>query len=282
MEFLKKRDNVATVEEVITANTGMPLNLLDGQSRPPIEGLDDLLRELSVCRANGSLIKIIDDYDMDGQMSGEILREALEEYLGRPVESWSPRRFSQGYGIKTEMVTDTNAQVVLTVDNGIVAVEPVRVAKSLGKKVYIVDHHQRREDGLLPEADVIIDPHVRGGYNGYCAAGLALRIAELLLPNSAKLPYWEAMAALGTVADVVPLVGDNRRLVKKGLERIRKGEIPTGLKCLIERLGIEYVTEESIGFSIAPCCNAAGRLLDNGADFAKTVLGTDVNELSWT
>ena len=110
------------------------------------------------------------------------------------------------------MVDETTEDVIITIDNGIAAIDAIDYAVRSGKEVCVIDHHHMRDDEKLPQASIIIDPHVTGGYNGYCAAGLALRLAEILVPTSTRLMHWRALAAIATVADVVPLIGDIARV----------------------------------------------------------------------
>ena len=280
--YKKRHMNAHSVRDVVEANTGIKFESLGLPERPDITGMDEMLKRLKICKDRQETVRVISDYDMDGHASGTILTEALREFLGREVICRPPHRFSEGYGMNCQMVREAPENVLVTVDNGIAAIEPIALAKQMGKTVLVIDHHMPREDGILPCADVIIDPHVRGGYANYCAAGLALRLAEKLVPDSRRIEHWKALAAVGTVADVVDLIGDNRRIVREGLNAMRRGTCGAGLKRLISRLRIEEPTEDDIGYSIAPCCNAAGRLLDEGSEFVMDILMSEPNENSFT
>lgn len=158
--------------------------------------------------------------------------------------------------------------VLIIVDNGIAAVEEIAKAGRRGIKTVVLDHHIQRKDGQLPPADVIVNPHVYscGGFEDFCGAGLAYRLALTLLEQTDPLLYeLSVLAAIATVADVVPLVDDNRRIVIDGLRALNAGKAPKGLKTLIEQLNLFDVDEGDISFTIAPTLNAAGRMYDDGA-----------------
>lgn len=283
MEFRKRRSGINEIAQIVEANTNIPAAEFLAVNPPPeVYGMAELVDKLKAAKDTGKTVRIISDYDMDGDASGAIGKGLFEEFFGHEIVVRPPRRFSDGYGISVQMVEETTEDIIVTVDNGVAAVEPIARAKELGKEVYIIDHHQPREDGVLPDAEILVDPHVCGGYSGYCASGLMLRLAEMLLPDSPQMGHWKALAAMGTVADVVPLIGDNRRIVIEGLASLRARTVSTGLQRLLGKLKLEEPTEEDIGFGLGPCCNAAGRLLDNGAEMVTRLLTSWVDDMSWT
>lgn len=210
-------------------------------------------------------ITIVGDYDADGITSTSILWHTLR-YLGITARTRLPRRYSEGYGLSSKVVEEISSGLVITVDNGISAVEQVRAAKEKGLRVIILDHHLPGKE--LPEADVLVDPHIspaQSCFENYCGAGLAYKMAELLIDDDEFLRKMRALAAIGTVADVVPLIGDNRIIVRDGLQCINRHDLPVGLLALINAVGIQKVDEQTIGYTIAPLLNAPGRLKDDGA-----------------
>ena len=263
-----------TILDVLNRNyAGNPKELISGPQVIPPSKIKNLVRLASGLFNNlHQEILIVGDYDVDGITSTAIL-ELLLQYLGASVKHHLPRRFSEGYGVSTKMLERSNAQVILTVDNGISATEAVEYAKSQGKTVYILDHHTPKD--VLPPADIIVDPHISPNENGfveYCGAGLALKLAEEMLaddPDAAGLlKTMTVFAAIGTIGDVMPLVGDNRRIVQQGLEIIRKEKkyLTEGLRATILASGMYAVTEMDIAFKLAPMLNAPGRMHDNGAE----------------
>lgn len=176
-----------------------------------------------------SMVTVMADYDCDGVMSALILDRFLAEYAAAERLAFRarirfPKRFSEEYGLSMNVVDETDEGLLITVDNGIAAIPQIRKTKEKGLMVLVIDHHLPPMDGTLPMADVILDPHAVAGsdFSDYCGAGLAFRFAMETLPS---LPAKTRMkmcvfASLATVADMVPLKGDNRNLVKDGLALI--------------------------------------------------------------
>ena len=274
-----KSGTATTISEVIERNTGIPLN--EFISPPQTYSITNLEAAAEVVRnaiSSATPITIYGDYDADGITASSILYLMLAHLLGPEKKSIVsvvlPRRFSEGYGISTKRLDYINEGLLITVDNGISAVDEIRYAKEKGLQVIILDHHMPREDGVLPCADVIVDPHAIAGsdFDGYCGAGLAYKLAELLITDVHLLNHLVGLAAIGTVADVMPLVKDNRNIVIRGLSNMNSGRNCVGLACLLKTLNLRYIDETSIGFSIGPVINAAGRLFDDGAERVFKVL----------
>lgn len=276
--FTKQDKSCTNIEDVIEKKTGTSIKaIIQPNIFPNIPGIKEFVSMLHGIRASKQSVRIIGDYDADGITSTSIAFESLSEFLGTLVSVRFPRRFSEGYGMKMHMVEEAPEDVLITIDNGIAAVDEIQEAKRLGKTVIIIDHHLKREDGKIPDADLIIDPHITGGYKEYCAAGLMYRIALELCPNSPKIPHWTALAAIGTVADMMRLVGDNRRIVKEGLQIMNEKRAGTGLTMLLSAICGEIIKGDDLGFGIGPVCNASGRLCDNGAEDVYDVLRTHLN-----
>lgn len=281
MEWTKK-DSASTIIEVVERNTKMNIqDFLNPEKDPYLTGLNETVDFIKNEISKGTAISIIGDYDCDGITSSTILSLAFTEASGKEPFVRIPRRFSEGYGLSMKIIDEINEGLIVTVDNGIAAIEQVKEAKKKGLKVVVIDHHLpvKNEKGevVLPDADVILDPHAIPGssFSDYCGAGLAYRVAKLLIPNNPLLTPLCALASIGTVADVMPLVGDNRNIVINGMAAVNSRNITTGLHLLLEELGIEWVSEGDYGFKLGPVMNAAGRLLDDGPIDVVNVLKTN-------
>ena len=210
----------------------------------------------------GQKIVVYGDYDADGVTSVTVLTTVLEE-LGADVSFVIPNRFEHGYGPNQalfEEIANDGASLLITVDNGVSGIEEVAYAKSRGLNVIITDHHEFGE--VLPEADAILHPrHPQGDYAfpDLAGVGVAFKLATALL-GKAPTELLE-IVAIGTVADLVPLHGENRYFVKTGIDQLRTSRRP-GIKAILSASSTKQqeVTEETIGFSIGPRLNAPGRL----------------------
>ena len=163
--------NCTSIESVIRQHTGRDPNQLESPERPPITNLAEMVTKLQSYKTTGKTVRIISDYDMDGISSGIIMSECLTEYFSRKVTCRPPKRFSEGYGMNNGMVDETTEDVIITIDNGIAAIDAIDYAVRSGKEVCVIDHHHMRDDERRRQASLIIDPHVTGGYNGYVARG---------------------------------------------------------------------------------------------------------------
>lgn len=276
-----KRDTASSIEEVVSRNTGLSVQELNSPKiNPFLKGLKEVCDVIRQAIASDSPITIVGDYDCDGVTSSTILSLGLKELTGKEPEVIIPKRFSEGYGLNMSIVDRIEKGLMLTVDNGISAVEQVEKARNKGLMVAIIDHHIKREDGILPPANAILDPHAIEGseYDGYCGAGLAYRVIMELNPNSQIKDKLIALAGIGTVADVMVLLGDNRRLVKESLKAVADKRVTLGTRLLCEVMGIGVnPTETDYGFKIGPAVNAAGRLEDAGASKVYQLLKIDTN-----
>jgi single-stranded-DNA-specific exonuclease len=215
----------------------------------------------------GARITVHGDYDVDGICSTAILVRALRT-LGADVDWYLPSRIDDGYGLArgtVERLAAGGTKLLITVDCAVTAVEEVAAARALGMDVVVTDHHSPRADGALPDA-----PLVHPRLNGYpcpdlCAAGVAYKLAGALLAAAGEDPSLADedldLVALATVADVVPLLGENRRLVRAGLRRLANTR-KVGLRALMDvaRVDPSAVDESAIGFRLGPRLNASGRL----------------------
>lgn len=270
----KKRTNLTSIEKIVEQNVKMPIDeFLNPPSDPYLTNLGEAVAFAKEVMKTTDDVTIVGDYDADGVCSSTILSIAVKEYTGKEPKIRIPRRFSEGYGLSMKIIDEIDDGLIITVDNGIAAIEQIKAAKNKGLKVIVIDHHlpvTNEETGKirLPEADVIIDPHAIEGsqFSCYCGAGLAYRFAKELIPNSSMLDPLLVFASIATVTDVMPLIGDNRNLVIKGLDLIRKRHVTLGLNELLNEFDLSYVTEGDYGFRIGPAINAAGRLFDDGPE----------------
>jgi single-stranded-DNA-specific exonuclease len=249
------------------------------ETHPPqaFEGIGEAVRPILRHVADGGLITIHGDYDVDGVCSTAVLVRALRS-LGGSVDSYLPDR-ADGYGLASETVRRLAARgtrLLVTADCAITAVEEVEEALALGMDVVVSDHHAPRADGRLPPA-----PIVHPALCGYpcadlCATAVAHKLAEAVIEGAAGAGLVEGeraeraraglradldLVAMATIADVVPLVGENRSLVRRGLRALGATSKP-GLRALmaVARIDPARVDERAIGFGLAPRLNAAGRL----------------------
>lgn len=214
----------------------------------------------------GETVAVYGDYDVDGITSTCLLTDYLRS-KGLSCIPYIPDRSEEGYGLNNSAVETLHAQgvsLIVTVDCGITAREETQFASSLGIDMIITDHHECG-DSPLPEAAAVVDcKRADEEYpNHYLAGvGVALKLVCACEGNSsAMVERYCDLAAVGTVADVMPLVGENRYLVRRGLEKIERDPLP-GIAAMLREAGVDNrkLTAATIGFSLAPRLNAAGRL----------------------
>jgi single-stranded-DNA-specific exonuclease len=228
-------------------------------------------------------IVIYGDYDVDGITATAILWHAIRQ-LGGIVDSYIPHRIDEGYGLGSEAIAqlcDGEKPLIVSVDCGVTAVEPAKIAKERGVDLIITDHHDWRQSApgetALPDCYTIVHPRLPGEGEAYpnphlCGAGVAFKLAwgiGLAVSGNSRvsadfrefLVNATALAALGTIADVVPLVGENRALAHFGLKGLPATKLP-GLRALIDSAGLSGQALDSfhVGFLLAPRLNASGRM----------------------
>ncbi|MEG3848072.1 single-stranded-DNA-specific exonuclease RecJ [Microcoleus sp. herbarium19] len=271
----------------------------------PMDEFPDLAASVKLLReaiSRGQKIAICGDYDADGMTSTALLLRALRT-LGANVDYAIPSRMREGYGINDRIVEEFHSEgvaLILTVDNGIAAYGPVARARELGVKVIITDHHDLPPK--LPPADAILNPKLiaeSSPYRGLAGVGVAYVLAISLAQDMQKVgglvnPLLE-LFTLGTIADLAPLTGVNRRWVKRGLRLLPHSQL-AGIQALIQVAGVQQQSAESpslfnsqnksnnslkpedIGFRLGPRINAVGRLAD--PQIAIELLTADDRELA--
>lgn len=286
MEWKKRNESLLTVEQIVENNVKIPINeFLNPPSNPYLTNLNKAVSFAKEAMKTMD-VTIVGDYDADGVCSTTILSLAVHEFTGKDPKIRIPRRFSEGYGLSMKIIDEIDHGLIITVDNGITALEQIKAAKSKGLKIIVIDHHlpitdEETGETQLPEADVIIDPHAIEGseFCSYCGAGLAYRFAKELIPSSPLLEPLLVFASIATVTDVMPLVSDNRNIVIEGLNLIRKRHVTLGLNELLNEFNLSYITEGDYGFRIGPAINAAGRLFDDGPEKVVELLRTHLSPM---
>ena len=265
--MFKKKDNCTSIQEIVERNTGMKIEkFLESQKNPYIKNLKEAVALL--LQHKQEPIHIIGDFDVDGISATLIMMYGLF-MAGLSFQYRLPHRFSEGYGLSEKIIDEIQSGVVITVDNGISAHKAIKKAKEKGLTVIVTDHHQavtQEDEILLPEADIIVNPSIEeeSEFHSLCGAGIAYYFVKQLLGKD--VIELLVMAAIATVADVVPLIGPNRALVKQGIEALNQGYGVPGLLSLLQVMNKEIINEDDFGFCIGPILNATGRLLDNGSE----------------
>ncbi|MGK7948045.1 MAG: single-stranded-DNA-specific exonuclease RecJ [Xenococcaceae cyanobacterium] len=241
----------------------------------PIEEFPDLATSVELLAeaiASEEKIAICGDYDADGMTSTALLLRALK-HLGADVDYAIPSRMKDGYGINTRIVEEfaaTGVGLILTVDNGISAYEPILLAVELGLSVIITDHHDIPPQ--LPPADAILNPKLlpeTSPYRGLAGVGVAYILAIATAQKLKKLKGLTTqlleLFTLGTIADLAPLVGVNRRWLKRGLRQLPNSQLE-GVQALMQVAGVKdeqkQLQPDDIGFKLGPRINAIGRIGD--------------------
>ena len=238
-------------------------------------GVSEAVTRLRRAIQQGKLIAIYGDFDADGVTSTAVMVQTLRA-LGGDVIPYIPHRVDEGYGLNTGALAwlkEQGVSTVVSVDCGIRAVEEVAFGKSIGLEMIITDHHSIGPE--VPDADVVVNPKLpesKYPFRDFAGVGVAFKLAQALLRVEQQSPLGRQRAelqeedlldlvALGTVADIMPLVGENRNLVKRGLKKLQEARRP-GIRALAQRAGVNprEIDATAIGFRLAPRLNAAGRL----------------------
>ena len=240
-----------------------------------MDGMKESVERIQQAIASGERILIFGDYDADGVSSTTVLVYTLRE-LGAIFDYYIPNRFTEGYGPNEaafRQAKEDGYQLIVTVDTGISGVHEAEVAKEIGIDLIITDHHE--PPPVLPDSYATINPKKPGcGYpfKGLAGVGVAFKLAQALL---GRIPGdLLEIAAMGTIADLVPLQDENRLLASEGIRALQNSNKP-GIKALLDVCGLkgQELNEEHLGFGIGPRLNAAGRL--DSADPAVELLTTD-------
>lgn len=250
--------------------------------KPNFDDLDHAIALLEDCLNKQKKILIVGDFDADGATASVVAIKALRAMGAMQVDFLVPNRFEHGYGLSPAIVElahrDKQADLIITVDNGIASFDGVELAKEMGMQVIITDHHLPSD--TLPKADAIINPNLKGcdfPSKNLAGVGVCFYLFSSLKTHLLNTGYFSQnqitppdmrtlldLVALGTVADVVKLDQNNRTLIAEGVKRIRQGYCVPGITALLEiaKRRPEVLQASDLGFSVAPRLNAAGRLSD--------------------
>lgn len=248
---------------------------------PTLGGLDEACELLANAIAGGRRIVVVGDFDADGATGTALAVRGLRAMGASDLHWRVPDRFRHGYGLGVALVEELETlspDLVVTVDQGVSSHQGVARAREAGMRVIVTDHHLPGE--TLPPADAIVNPNLAGeSFGSGALAGVGVMFYLLMALRShlreqgrfepgrePRLDQWLDLVALGTVADLVPLDENNRRLVKQGLLRMRAGRCLPGIRALLEVAGrnLRHVDASDMGFAAGPRLNAAGRLEDMG------------------
>ncbi len=241
-------------------------------------GISEAVERINIALEENEKILVFGDYDCDGVTSTALLTTYLKR-RGADVSFFVPDRANDGYGISIpaiEKIAEDGVTLIITVDNGINAIKEVEFANQLGVDVVVTDHHLPQ--GELPNAVAVVDPHIDGEsdwiFNKLAGVGVAFKLVSALEGKSCEEMIYEYadLVALGTIADIVHLKGENRIIVNEGLRLINR-RTNMGIRALIEVANIKYVTAGNAAFTICPRINAAGRMAN--ADIAVKLLTAD-------
>ena len=229
--------------------------------------MDKAVKRIIEAINNNEKITIFGDYDADGITSTTILKRFFKD-RGIDVGTYIPNRLNEGYGMNVDAIkkiVEDGTKLIITVDTGITAVEEVKYAKELGIDVVVTDHHEQAEE--IPDAVAVVDlkrnDSKKYPFRDLCGAGVAFKLC-LALCDKMNIKEDEALkyivfAAIGTIADVMPLIDENRIIVKFGLLLLIRSKY-VGINELIRLAGLKNINTEAVAFGIAPRLNACGRM----------------------
>lgn len=250
-----------------------------------MKDIDKAVERIHRAVSSGEKIRIFGDYDADGITSTALLVRLFREQ-GAAVDYYIPDRLTEGYGMNKDSVRgalDDGVSLIVTVDSGISSEQEVDLAASLGIDTIVTDHHEPPE--VIPRAVAVINPKQKDclyPFKHLAGVGVAFKLGQALVGNTDKvLEKLIDLVCLGTIADIVPLKGENRALVRKGLASLPRTGIP-GVRALMEQCGIGFgaVDARQVAFQLAPKINAAGRLGDASVA-VKLLLSEDPVEASY-
>ena len=247
-------------------------------------GMDRAVERIGKAIRNSERITVYGDYDVDGITATALLFGVLKEF-GGIVDYFIPNRFTDGYGVNSsaiQSIAERGTRLIITVDTGITAVSEVEVARNLGIDVIVTDHHECQE--VLPQVLVLNPKYEKSGYPypHLAGVGVVFKLISALVysfgGSSSDIDKYTTLTAIGTIADIMPMHGENRYIVQKGLEYLKNTD-NIGLKKLIERcMGDRPLDASAVSYVLAPRINAAGRM--GNASIGVELLTTDDEQLA--
>lgn len=270
--ILRGNDTIEKIEAFLNPGQSEFLDPFD------LNGMHELVERITKAKEAGETVLVFGDYDVDGISATAIMLKALKVF-GINAKYYLPNRYVDGYGLTNEVLKKIkriyNPNLIITVDCGISSYQEVEFARSLDIEVLVTDHHEIPE--ILPDTIVLNAkiPNQKYGFDGLCGTGLAYKIATALIGKEAE--FLLPIACLATIADIVPLLSENRAIVHFGLKKLE--QLPIGLKLLFKNLSLKLnnCTSTDISFKVAPKLNASGRMGD-AQDSLKLYLSEDVAE----
>lgn len=253
--------------EDIPSYLGTDASLLGDPARLP--DMDLAVARVYRALLSGETICVYGDFDADGITATAVLVQGITMLGGRAVP-YIPHRQTEGHGLGSTVIKhlkEDGVNLIITVDCGVTDVAEVAQARKLGMDVIVTDHHNPLDE--IPDAQAVVDPKLPGsqyGYTGLAGVGVAFKLLQALLRMVGKEEFLDTvidLVAIGTVADMSPPLGENRYLITRGLERMNTEPRP-GLRELIAQTRLEpgNLSSDNIGWILAPCLNAAGRMAD--------------------
>ena len=251
---------------------------LDFSDPYELSGMSEAVDRINIAIEEKEKILVFGDYDCDGVTATALLTTYLKK-RGADVDYFVPDRENDGYGISVKSIEkahEDGVTLIITVDNGINAVKEVERANELSVDVVVTDHHLLQDE--LPNAVAVVDPHIDGEcdwiFSELCGVGVAFKLVCALegRPCEEVIYEYADLVTLGTIADIVPLVSENRAIVSVGLQLINRRQ-NLGIKALIEAAGAKFITAGNTAFTLCPRINAAGRMAN--ADIAVKLLMSD-------
>lgn len=250
-----------------------------------LSGMDDAVDRIEQAVSLGEKITVYGDYDCDGVTATALLYSLLSD-MGADVDYYIPSRETEGYGLNKDAVkkiADSGTKLIITVDNGISAVEETEYAYSLGMELVITDHHQIPPN--IPSAAAVVNPHLQDDklpFTDFSGVGVAFKLACALYGDTDDILYRYAdLAAIGTIADIMPLCGENRAIVKAGIKLIN--EYPRhGIEALLKAAGADgkEITSTDIAFTVCPRINATGRI-EHAAKAVELLVSAETEKASF-
>lgn len=249
-----------------------------------LSGMRDAVQRIFQAVDSNEKIAVYGDYDVDGVTSTALLVQAIRRFGGNVI-GFIPNRFEEGYGLGNDTLKslyDQGISLVVTVDCGIRSPQEVEYARQIGQDIIITDHHEPKGD--IPCAYAVINPKLKDEIypeRNLAGVGIAYKIVEAMHMNRQDLEItvedWLDLVAVGTVADIVPLTGENRTIVKAGIKKIRQGQ-RQGIFSLAKAAGLDVsmINARDIAFMLGPRLNAAGRL-DSAMTAYELLMTDDVN-----
>lgn len=250
-----------------------------------LSGMDAAVDRIEQAVSLGEKITVYGDYDCDGVTATALLYSLLSD-MGAEVDYYIPSRETEGYGLNKDAIkkiADSSTKLIITVDNGISASQEAEYAHSLGLDFVITDHHQVPKD--IPRAAAVVNPHLQEGelaFTDFAGVGVAFKLACALYGDTDDILYRYAdLAAIGTIADIMPLSGENRAIVKAGIKLINEYPRP-GIAALLKAAGADSkeITSTDIAFTVCPRINATGRI-EHAAKAVELLVASDAEKASF-